>query len=306
MKQVPLILLLLAMPSPVLADTITRHAGAATLTVRFDGKGELALSDLVRVTLEVVGGPELLVDAPLMLPDNAPWLLVERSGVTRTPHGDGVKWRLEYSFAPREPGELQFVYPAFRWREGKTEWQSATFDPIPIRVVTQIAKVDRTAARDITSIESIPDPGESAIDWRWLAALTGTVIALCAAWLVWRYARHRKERSLAHAALYEWRRLTALDLPRKGRSERFITLLTLLMRRYFERQFGIPARRQTTPEFLRDLSNHASLTDEERSFSVAFLQACEAVKFANVPMSEDECERWGDAARAFLERRASV
>src|SRR5260370_1389701 len=42
------------------------------------------------------------------------------------------------------------------------------------------------------------------------------------------------------------------------------------------------------------------------SSDLAFLDRCEAIKFANVEMSPDECRHWADAVRQFLERRAPV
>src|SRR5207244_1939212 len=85
--------------------------------------------------------------------------------------------------------------------------------------------------------------------------------------------------------------------------ERFITLLTTLVRRYLERQCSVPARRRTTPEFRNVLAPMAVLTIEEKQFLTAFLERCEAVKFAQEMMTPQECVRWAEAVRQFLEGR---
>src|SRR5262249_42701292 len=99
----------------------------------------------------------------------------------------------------------------------------------------------------------------------------------------------------------EWRRLMALRLPEQGRSERFITLLTLLVRQYLERQYALPARRRTTSEFLEQLARISSLGSEQKHFLASFLEQSEQVKFAQVSLTSDECQQWADAARRFLE-----
>ena len=97
----------------------------------------------------------------------------------------------------------------------------------------------------------------------------------------------------------------ALNLPEHGRSERFITLLTTLLRRYLERQYAIPARRRTTPEFVQLLADFGTLSADDKQFLVRFLERCEAIKFADVPMPPAECSEWAQAIRQFIQRRQS-
>jgi hypothetical protein len=92
-----------------------------------------------------------------------------------------------------------------------------------------------------------------------------------------------------------------MKLPEQGRSERFVTLLTILVRQYLERQYSLPARRRTTPEFLLQLVQVAALAPEEKQFLTSFLERSEHIKFANVPITPEECAHWANAAKHFLE-----
>jgi hypothetical protein len=299
----PLILLI---ASPAVAGTIKQQQGPATLELHFPGEvPRLGLADLLGVTLTIEGHESLRVRAPEQLPAGAPWLLVERSTPERQSIGTKrVRWQLRYRFAPREPGKkIPFQFPDVVVREKEDEDQQIQFKPIDWVVVTSIAAADSAELRGITGIEPVPEVKAAEIEWRWLAlavlGMGGILLLVLLRFLV----KRRFGRSHAQIALYEWQRLVALNLPEQNRSERFITLLTLLVRRFLERQFNLPARRQTTPEFLRQIHQNPALSHDERQFLTAFLQSSEAVKFANQPMTLDECRHWAEAVKQFLQRR---
>ena len=295
------------MVSPCSAGTILQKQGAASLEVRFDAeKPTLALADLITVTVSVEGSSALRRPiAPLDLPASAPWHLVTRSTDKRETIGpDRMRWSLTYQFEPRGLDKVPFTFPDVKYRDGASEERVAAWRPIDFTVTTRIGKADRSLIHDITDIETLPpiEPADNL--WQWGAALAGLGFVLLVATLVMRkLLRHSKGRSQAEIALYEWNRLVAMKLPEQGRSERFITLLTMLVRRYVERQFALPARRRTTPEFVEGIAALTSLTDEEKQFLTHFLARCEAVKFARVEMPTVECAQWATASRQFLERR---
>jgi hypothetical protein len=309
MNQIRFILVVLLMSAalPCVAGEIVQRQGGATLTIRYDAeKPRLALSDLITVTLEVEGKKTLRVSAADRFPASFPWLLVELSRVERTPlEGDRVHWRLRYTFAPREPGKQSFAFPEVKLRESNDEKddRSIAWSPVDFDVTTAIADPDRASVRGDASIEKLPDLPPPLFDWRWLPVAVSILLVLGLALVAVLLWRRRTAKTPAGLALYEWQRLVALGLPEQGRSERFITLLTLLVRQYLERQFLIPARRQTTPEFLRDLEQHSSLSAEEKQFLTSFLPRADAIKFAGTDMSAAECTQWAQAAREFIARR---
>jgi hypothetical protein len=288
---------------PCGAGALTESKGNATLQI-VSAEKALSLADLITVTLTVEGSPALDVyGAPLELPAADPWLLVERSKASREAlDSKRVRWRLTYRFAPREPGRIPFTFPVVKYRDG--DEQVATWTPIAFDVRTATQKADRSALRDITAIEELPALAASDHAWRLCSAIGGTILLLIAVALgVRHFVQGRAVQSPAQFALEEWQRLVALKLPEQGRTERFITLLTRLMRRYVERQFALPARRRSTPEFVRSLESCALLTAAEKHFLTVFLQRCDAVKFAQAAMSADECNQWADAGRRFLQTR---
>jgi hypothetical protein len=241
------------------------------------------------------------------LPAAAGWGLVERSRDSReTIAPDKVRWRLTYRFAPREPGEkVPFQFPDVAYRDGDNEY-IASWQPEVFTVETRVGKSDK-ALRDITAIETMPPQPPADSSWPWWSVGGAGFLLLVVAVLASRFLmKRRRPRTATELALYEWDRLVAMKLPEKGRSERFITLLTLLVRRYLERQFALPARSRTTPEFVRHLEQSAVLAPEQTQFLLQFLQRSEAVKFAHEAMTADECHEWAERARDFLRHSAQT
>ncbi len=309
MTRIRLILMLCLLGSavPCNAATITQKKDGASLEIRFDGaKPTLALADLITVALTVEGPPTLHAPiAPLELPGAAPWVLVERSKLSTQELKDPPRrrYQLVYRFAPREPGEkIPFHFPDVKFRDGGHDEQSVSWTPIDFKVETSLVHPERMALRDITALETTAPVAPPDSSWQRWSALAALGLLLMAALLAARILMRRKVgRTPAQFALYEWQRLVAMKLPEKGHSERFITLLTMLVRRYLERQFALPARRQTTPEFMQNLGQLPMLTPQEKQFLTSFLHGCDAVKFAKEEMTAEECNRWANAARKFLQ-----
>jgi hypothetical protein len=296
-----ILLCALTLAPPCGAGTLTQRRGDAAFEVRFDGdEPALALADLIEVTLTIEGGAGLVVQAPLELGGTEPWLLVERTRPTRDPLGkERIRWRITYRFAPREPGKLEFALPAVKFRAGDGPEQTATFDPIVFTVTTQAGELRPSTG--IEELSKVTPPNQAWQFWTVLTVASACFLTLLL--VLRRVLRREKPKTPTEHALHELQRLVALDLPEHGRSERFVTLLTTLVRRYLERQFALPARRQTTPEFLRALADASTLSAEEKHFLQSFLERCESVKFAAVPMSAAECAQLASETREFLRRR---
>jgi len=295
------VLCLIGLASPCSAGTIKQTNGPAALAIEFETR-KLALADLITVTLTVEGSRALEVAAPLEAP--AKWLLVERSKAVRENVGAArVRWKLIYRFAPREPGDkIPFAFPEVKFVDG--EEQSASWTAITFEVASPIVAPDPSKLQDITAIETLPPiPPAEGTSWFWPALGAVCLLVIVAVLGLWLLLRRVPSRSAAQVALYELQRLVAMKLPEKGRSERFITLLTMLVRKYLERQLALPARRRTTPEFVRFLRKCETLTTAEKEFLSSFLQRCEAVKFAHEGMSAADCGQWAEATRRFLQDR---
>ena len=74
-----------------------------------------------------------------------------------------------------------------------------------------------------------------------------------------------------------------------------------LLRRYLEKRFQQPARRQTTREFIASLAEQPALA-EERPWLEAFLTRCDILKFAPVDAAAEECKQLARDVREFLGR----
>jgi hypothetical protein len=305
------LIVLCSTPAVVLADAIEQHKGPATLEVRFT-PGEpktrqIALSDTITVTLRIVGSPGWKITAPRKLPDTAPWLLVGEPVTTQEKLDlQRQRWQRVYLLAPRERGTLTLEFPELRIEKDDAEPQSIAWDPIIFTVTTRIAQPDRAGMREITDIEKPEAPPASTGSWYgWLALavlpLLGALLVLARRWL-----RHTKTRVPAERALYEWQRLQEMKLPERGSSERFMTLLSLIVRDYVQRGLGLPARRQTTGELRVLLAPLLVLTDPQKSFLIAFLECADSVKFAHTAMLASECSRWSEKVREFLQERIDL
>jgi hypothetical protein len=299
----------LCFPLPSLAGEAVQRKGAATLEIRYEGDTrDLALSDIVTVTLKIEGSPSGKITAPLELSPAAKWLLDEPAQTVRETLGPGrMRWQRIYRFAPREPGQITFAFPDVQISDGEMDPQTVTWEPIDFIVTTKIAQLDRSALRDITGVEISPSsatPPEPSWHW-WLLAVLLVLMVGTVVFVLRRLLRRKHGRAPLERALYEWQRLLAMKLPERGRSERFITLLTLLVRDYLEREFDLPARRRTTREFLHGMTLHAVLTEAEKLFLTRFLERSEAVKFAHVEMPPEECASWAEQVRLFLRERGN-
>src|SRR5262249_50600007 len=207
----------------------------------------------MRLTVE--GGPPLQVRFEPLVESKDPsaWLLLRREEPEQTALPDArVRWQQEFLLEPRLPGPQKVVLGAVEIREKDGEWRKITFKPIDVQVEVRFAKPDPQDVlkqlRGGTAIEELPPAPPRANPWPWLAGGGAVVVLALAAWL-WR--RRRRPAILLTPGQWAQReldRLVTLNLPERGEVERFHTLLSNVLRRFVERRFQVPARRQTTPE----------------------------------------------------------
>ena len=97
-------------------------------------------------------------------------------------------------------------------------------------------------------------------------------------------------------------------LPCRGRYNDFYVELTMVVRRYVQRKYGIKAPHLTTEEFLREVAGDASrvsgLTSNVLSLR-KFLESADMVKFAGVEATPEMADEATDSARGYLKSDAS-
>ena len=129
-----------------------------------------------------------------------------------------------------------------------------------------------------------------------LLGLAGLGVAGWALVLLVRYIlRSVREHMMSpiERAWVELDRLLKKGLPGRGRYKDFYVELTMVVRRYIQRKYGIRAPHLTTEEFLLE----AKPSDELR----AFLESADMVKFAGVEATPEMADSATASARDYLE-----
>jgi hypothetical protein len=294
--------------APLGPPTVVQQQGSAAAAVRADkgpnGGLTVRLSGVVTITLSVEGSPPLEVTPDRRVTDSTAWKVKEVFPATTLPLGNGrVRWEQTIQLAPLDKGEQPLALAPLRFRENQQEWHSVTWQPFACTVTTAINRVDLGEARDITDIEHLPPvrPWWELPLGIGLGLLVG-VLAVSVGFLMRRWRRFAPVLTPDQAALRELGRLTALKLPGAGRVERFHTMLSNILRRYLERRFQVPARRQTTAEFLEALRQGPELTPAQQALLRDFLERCDLAKFAGITPSLEECQAVADMARTLVEQ----
>ena len=162
-------------------------------------------------------------------------------------------------------------------------------------------KFEQPAEREPVTggMECDPKKDLPPLSWKlvgWIAAALMGLLGVLAllVFLVKYLARRIKEHRMSpiERAWVELDRLLRKGLPGRGRYKDFYVELTMVVRRYIQRKYGISAPHMTTEEFLRA----AKPTDELRRF----LESADMVKFAGVEATPDMADDATESARGYL------
>jgi hypothetical protein len=96
-------------------------------------------------------------------------------------------------------------------------------------------------------------------------------------------------------ARLELERLLQKDLPSLGKFKDFYVELTLVVRRYVQRKYGVRAPNMTTEEFLRETKIPKSESLEK------FLQSADMVKFAGISATREMADTAVGATKDYIE-----
>jgi hypothetical protein len=102
-------------------------------------------------------------------------------------------------------------------------------------------------------------------------------------------------------ALAELEKLLAANLIEKNLIKDFYVELTMVVRRYIERQHHVRAPEQTTEEFLQSVSEDRRFSKETVSRLKAFLQAADLVKFAAYTPGGADVDHAVSTARDYVD-----
>ena len=153
------------------------------------------------------------------------------------------------------------------------------------------------------AMESDPKKDLPPLSWKlvgWCASLLlAAGCALAGAWFLLRYiARRVKEHRMSpiERAWVELDRLLKKGLPGRGRYKDFYVELTMVVRRYVQRKYGIKAPHLTTEEFFEEIGARGMKSEELKGF----LESADLVKFAGVQATPEMADEATDSARGYL------
>ncbi len=155
-------------------------------------------------------------------------------------------------------------------------------------------------------IETDPQKDLPPLSWRLvgfaalgLVGLLAVVAELVA--LVRLVVRKVKEHRMSpiERAWAELDRLLKKGLPGRGRYKDFYVELTMVVRRYIQRKYGVKAPHLTTEEFLRD-NRIVELSNARIAELKAFLESADMVKFAGVQATPEMADAATASARGYL------
>ena len=172
-------------------------------------------------------------------------------------------------------------------------------------------KFERPAAREPVTggMECDPKRDPPPLSWKlvgWVAAailaLLGLLylLVLLAKYLARRVKEHRM--SPIERAWAELDRLLRKGLPGRGRYKDFYVELTMVVRRYIQRQHGVKAPHLTTEEFFDVTRNAESFPKSARDELIDFLRKADMVKFAGVEATPDTADEATASARTYMEK----
>jgi hypothetical protein len=300
-------LLFALLATPVAAFHHTEKNGPATLEARSDhDRPTLALADVLHVVISLEGEKGLHIDTAVRLVPGASWELLSSSAPEPKMQETGrMRWQQTLTLAPLAPGEQKLELTSLVFHDVDADPRTIAWKSFTVLVSTQIKDADPTQIRDITATEDPPAAPERTMPvWLWFALPPPVVLlGLAGLWLLRRRAQVRPMSASARAKR-ECARLLAMRLPEKGHGKSFVTLLTGIVRRYLERRYDLPARRQTTAELLRDIDARTDLDADAKRWLHSFFEQADRVKFAGTPINAEHCAAAAAEVRHFCESTA--
>ena len=183
---------------------------------------------------------------------------------------------------------------------------TTSFCTSPVYFTPPAAREPVTGDMEIDPKKDLPPLSWKLVGW---CALALAVVAALAVGVWWTIKKIREmvrvhRMSPIERAYYELDRLLKKGLPGRGLYKDFYVELTMVVRRYVERKYGVKAPNMTTQEFLGELARRADdATVAQIGDSSAlkeFLESADLVKFAGVEATPEMADSATGKARNYL------
>lgn len=172
----------------------------------------------------------------------------------------------------------------------------------PIYFENPAAREPVTGGMETDPTKDLPPLSWRLVGWVALAVLVVLVILVGLVWLVRYITRRVKEHRMSpiERAWVELDRLLKKGLPGRGRYKDFYVELTMVVRRYVQRQHGVKAPHLTTEEFFDATRNAPTFPKSTLDELIDFLRKSDMVKFAGVEATPETAESATDSAKKYI------
>jgi hypothetical protein len=293
--------------------------GPVSMTVRVR-KGEISISD--RIGLEVKVEVEPGVDVTMPTFDEKDEAFSEFS-VREHLREDAVeveatgrkRWTHRYELDVFVAGEhtIPSLSASFTDRRstadgGEPVAGTIESEPLAVKVAAiDDGEVDPTAYKDVKGPVALPVEGY----WGWIrwvvAGFLATGLTVFFLLLLIRRVTKPVEAQMVPAhvvALDQLKKLADAGFIERGELAEYYYRLSMIVREYIERRFGVMAPERTTEEFLRETQGAAQLVPTHRDQLGDFLTSCDMVKYARSRPGPEDIEQALTFARVFIEQTA--
>ena len=216
--------------------------------------------------------------------------------------GDGstvqtVRWRL----LPEPCADVYAIAPFVVVTEA--DGRKDAFYAGPVYFEAPPAREPVTGGMEVDPRKVLPPLSWRLVGWCALGLLAALALGTGFVFLVRLVARKVREHRMSpiERAWVELDRLLRRGLPGRGRYKEFYVELTMVVRRYIQRKYGVRAPHLTTEEFFDELGRAALATPEQEARLREFLTSADMVKFAGVQATPEMADDATASARTYLQ-----
>lgn len=283
------------------------HEGPLRIHIRAY-PSKITMVDPVELLVETHMEPGWKLDWPPIGETLGPFrVLSQKKFVQENETGQKIETlKLELELDPLAPLETKASIPALTFSFAMLS--SGDLPPTQLNTRPLGVEVERLLGKEIHPDQLRPANGPLSLPrWRiWILglALGALVLGLCL--ILWSRRKSKKKKSRpAIASPYEealaaLKALQARGYHADGQTALFLDLMSQIIRRYIEGQFGLHAPERTTEEFLQEAAQSRIFVPHHKKVLSQFLEQADLAKFAKVIPTQKIALRSFSTAELFL------
>ena len=174
----------------------------------------------------------------------------------------------------------------------------------PVRFEPPAAREPVTGEMECDPRKDLPPLSWKLVGWAAAALLAAAAVVAGVLFGARYIARRVKEHRMSpvERAWAELDRLLKKGLPGRGRYKDFYVELTMVVRRYVQRQHGVKAPHLTTEEFFEATRSSPTFPKDALDELMDFLRKADMVKFAGVEATPETADGATESARAYISK----